>query len=229
MISTVSEILGVLSQLFGPETAASACSSGFCQRRSKLSGQAFVQGLVFGWLNDPQARVCDLAAAVACAGVAISPQALQQRFNARSAALLQTVIASAVKLELMSAGAGSTVSTVSTVDCQKLTLPGRFSRVWVQDSTTISLPGELSAQWPGGSGEAALKVEVRLELQSGVLGAPLLVPGRFHDLKAATGHPDPQPNELQIADLGYFDLKRLLDIDQKGGFFLSRLKVGTLV
>lgn len=209
----------MLSQLFGPQTQAKVCSSQFCRRRSKLSGQAFVQGLVFGWLADSQARVCDLAAAIGCVGVPISPQALQQRFNERSAALLQEVIGAAIRLDLL--GCGSRYGSVP--------LPGGFRRVWVQDSTVVALPGELSAQWPGGSGKAALKIEVRLDLQSGALGVPLLVPGRFHDLKAAQGHSAPQADELHIADLGYFELARFQNIDQSGGFFLSRLKVGTHV
>ena len=217
-MATVSEVLNVLEQLFGSETQAKVCSSQFCRRRSKLCGQSFVQGLVFGWLSNPQARVCDLASAIGCTGVLISPQALQQRFNERSAALLHEVIGAAIRLQLMGRSAGGGVS-----------LPGGFKRVWVQDGTTVALPDELREQWPGGSGQAALKIEVCLDLQSGALSVPLLVPGRAHDLKAAQEQPAPQPDELYIADLGYFCLARFQSIDQAGGFFLSRLKVGTHV
>ncbi|MCE2401221.1 hypothetical protein J4G08_10080 [Candidatus Poribacteria bacterium] len=40
---------------------ASALSCGFVQRIRKLSGSAFVQMLVFGWLETPDASYTDLA------------------------------------------------------------------------------------------------------------------------------------------------------------------------
>src|SRR5687767_10045299 len=102
----VSDVLPLLVQLFGPETESVALSSGFCQRRSKLSAPAFVQGITIGWLNNPDARLCDLTHAVDCSGASITTQALQQRFNARSAALLQSVVARAIQINLTGVGDG---------------------------------------------------------------------------------------------------------------------------
>jgi hypothetical protein len=214
-----------LGHVFGPATEAFVRSSGFCQRRSALSGLAFVQGLVFGWLHDPQARVADLAHAIGCAGCAISPQALQQRFSPQGAALLYDVLTKALPTRV-----GSEWGAVSgSRDASPTVLPGHFARVWLQDSTVIPLPKALSPLWPGGSGASALKVQVRLDLQSGTLAAPLLVPGHVHDLKASRNHEVPQANELHIADLGYFDLQRLRTIQEHQGFFLSRLRATTTV
>src|SRR6266571_3119638 len=52
---------------------AAACNSGFVQRRSKLTGPAFVQTLTFGWLSNPEATLEDLAQTASTVGVSISP------------------------------------------------------------------------------------------------------------------------------------------------------------
>lgn len=75
----------------------------------------------------------------------------------------------------------------------------------------MTLPPELEEVWTRGSGASSVKVQVRWHQ---------------HDARAAQGHEPPQEGELHLADLGYFDLKRLHSIQQDGAFFLSRLKVG---
>lgn len=87
-VSSIQESAQVLQHLLGAVALEQAERSGFCQRRSKLSGSSWVWGLVLGWLSNPQASLCALAQATACAGAVVSPQALEQRFNEAGAALL---------------------------------------------------------------------------------------------------------------------------------------------
>ncbi len=218
----------VLQDVLGEVAQQAARPSGFCVRRSKLRGEAWVQGLVFGWLAQPQATLCQLAQAAACAGAPVSPQAMERRFTAQGAALLEQVLAAAVQrgLATNSRDRSRDRNHDRSRDRSRDPLWG-FERVLIQDSTVVALPAALAEQWPGGSGAAALKVQVRWEFTSGSLQAPLLVPGRWHDMRAAQQHEAPQAGELHVADLGYFALSRLQHIMQEQAFFLSRYKVGT--
>ena len=75
---------------------ASAQKTGFTKRQSKLTGSAFVQTLVLGWLSDPAASLDNLTSLAAQLGVSISAQGLDQRFSAHSAACLHQVLDAAV-------------------------------------------------------------------------------------------------------------------------------------
>src|SRR4051812_6282635 len=75
---------------------ALARTTGFVQRRAKLSGVQFVQTLVFGWLADPDIPLAGLCQVAATLGVRISPQGLAQRFTPQAADLLRRVLAQAL-------------------------------------------------------------------------------------------------------------------------------------
>src|SRR2546430_3844360 len=94
-MTTVPQLAQTLQTLFTTTADAAARATGFVQRRSKLTGAAFVQALVFGWLANPHASVAALAQAAAVAGVAISPQGLDQRCGEAAAAFLAAVLAPA--------------------------------------------------------------------------------------------------------------------------------------
>ncbi len=117
--------------------------TGFQQRQSKLTGSAFVRGLVFGWLSKPQATLEELAQAIAAGGVTISTQGLDQRFTPQAAALLKDVLEAAT---------GAVVATSPGAT----EILDRFTAVYVADSTVIALPNALRAVWPGcgGSGHS---------------------------------------------------------------------------
>jgi len=58
---------------------AAAVTSGFMQRRSKLTGTLFAQTLVFGWLANAHATLEALAQTATTRGLAITLQGLKQR------------------------------------------------------------------------------------------------------------------------------------------------------
>src|ERR671938_599872 len=78
-MTTVPQLAQTLQTVFTTTADVAARTTGFVQRRSKLTGAAFVQALVFGWLANPHASIAALAQAAAVVGVAISPQGLAQR------------------------------------------------------------------------------------------------------------------------------------------------------
>jgi hypothetical protein len=221
-MTTVPQLTQTLQTVFTTAADAAARATGFVQRRSKLSGAAFVQALVFGWLADPHASIAALAQAAAAVGVAISPQGLDQRCTEAAAAFLEEVL-------------GAAVQAVIVADAVAIPLLQRFSAVVLLDCTTIVLPDALGLWWPGCGGssaqhtQAALKVGVRFDLCHGALRGPLLCDGRTHESTTAI-HSAPLPaRALRVADLGFFDLSAFAAADAQDGYWLSRLHFGTAV
>ena len=123
--------------------------TGFVQRPGKLNGASWTQTLVFGWLADPQATLESLAQTAALVGVAVSPQALDERFSPAAAECVRGVLEAGLH-QLLAAQPAA------------LPLLERFSGVYIQDSTQIALPAELAAVWRGNGGKdsgAALKLK----------------------------------------------------------------------
>jgi hypothetical protein len=94
------------------------------------------------------------------------------------------------------------------------------------------LPAALRAVWAGcgGSnsyGQAALKLQVRLDLSTGLLLGPFLDHGRTPDSNSWVQRAPVPPGGLRIADLGYFRLDTFRDLAEQGSYFLSRFKAGT--
>ena len=187
-----------------------AYKTGFTQRRSKLTGSAFVQSLVFGWLSDPDSsleRLCQLCTSL---GVDISAQGLDQRFSPQSAACLYQVLEACV-------------SHLIRGDKTRLPVLRRFRAVYIQDSTTILLPDALHHLFDGGSQAAGVKLQVRIDYLSGLLEGPFIYPAKAHDCSSRVQALPVEKGALRLADLGYFNLSDLRRIDDGGGFYLTRL------
>lgn len=227
---SVNQISHELQELFLIECERLGRPSGFCRRSSPLHATAWVQGLVFGWLNQPQASVAALARAIAVAGSPVSPQAVQQRFGEAGACLLRSA------LERMTQQALHSVSQAQLSSRQKTWLEA-FPAIWIRDSTIIALPDTLHEQWPGSgtSSRAGLKISTQWEWHRGTLAPLHITPARIHDQKAAKeqeqqqieqGYPV-QPGEMHVFDLGYFSLPWMTDLHQQGAYFCCRYKTGT--
>ncbi len=168
-MTTVADLTQALQALFTTTADQVARRTGFVQRTSKLTGAAFVQALVCGWLANPQASVEGLAQAAAAVGVAISAQGLDQRFTEAAATFLEEMLTAAVQ-------------TVIATDPVAIPLLERFTAVVLLDSSTITLPAALALWWPGCStGTAALKLHVRYDLCRGCLSGLVVQEGRISD------------------------------------------------
>jgi hypothetical protein len=193
---------------------------GFVRRVRKLSGSRFIQTLVWGFQATPAASYSDLSQSAATIGVEITPQGLEQRFTRQAACLAQRVLEDAV---------GQVISSRPAA----LALLQRFNGVHLRDSTVISLPGALAGVWPGVGGSqgatAALKLQVDLDFSSGRLQGPVLQSGRSHDTSSPFHGQVLPPGALQVADLGFFDLQALAADQQRGVYWITRLKFGTTV
>ena len=139
------------------------------------------QTLVFGWLALGDATLEELAQTAAVLHVEISPQGLDQRFTHKTADFL---------LDLLKASVNEVVATQPVA----IEILQRFNGVYLIDSSVIHLPDELAEVWSGcgGSSErntaSAVKLQVGLELATGLLIGPELGHGRTQDKGSMLQH-----------------------------------------
>jgi Transposase DDE domain len=219
---TVAHLADTLQTLLTATADHVARQTGFVRRQRQLTGASFTQALVFGWLDNPQATLEDLAQAALTVGTPISPQGLDQRFTPQAADCLRALLQHAL-------------GHVFAGQAQALPLLQRFNGVYLLDGTTLSLPACLAELWPGcgGStpqaGKAALKVQVRWELLRGTLDGLTLHAGRESETHSALAQGPLPQGALRLADLGYFHLETLGRYSDQGVYWLSRLQANTAV
>jgi hypothetical protein len=215
------QVAATMQHVLTTEAEAAARATGCVQRERAFSGATWVQTLVFGCLGTPQPSLEALAQSAAARGVAVTPQALDQRFTPAGAACLERVLAAAVTAPV-------------AADPVAVPLLRRFAGVYVLDTTSIALPAALAPVWPGcGNGAqptaATLKLGVRLELTTGALAGPALAAGRTHDRAIALASAPLPPEALRLADLGFWKLDELRELSAAGSFWLSRLQAQVAV
>lgn len=220
-MASVERLAPTLQQLFSTVAEEAARATGCIQRPTgKFTGASLCQTLVFGVLEQPLPHLRSWCQAAAGLGIAVTPQALDQRLNARTAAMLEAVLAQAITQAVQAQG-----ETVPLLE--------RFCGVYLQDCTQLALPSTLAEQWPGcgnQNGEtASVKLGVRLEVSRGQLQGPVLVPGRVHDRAAVADLPPLPARSLRIADLGFFSLAELAAHAARGAYYLTRIQAGTTV
>jgi DDE family transposase len=217
------KVADALRDVFTIVAEKAADESGFVQRKSKLTGEIFVQTLAFGWLRDPDATLEELAQTAANLGVSISPQGIDQRFSARAADCLLRVLEEAV-------------TRLLTADPVAIPVLQRFpGGVCLLDSTTLTLPDALASRWAGcggttsHDGQAALKLFARWNLLDGTLQGPFLHAGRQADRSCEKALAPLAPGTLRLADLGFFDQNEFHALSARGVYWLSRVQPGTTI
>jgi len=222
--SHVTLLAGLLQSLLTSKAEEVAQATGLVQRQRKLTGALWVQTLVFGWMEQPQASLEDLCQWLADHHqITISPQGLDGWFCPAGAACLQQLAPLAVGALLQSQPAAAP-------------LLERFVGVYVEDGTTIALPASLAATWPGcggndaqGRDQAALKAFVRLELRYGQVSDLAFAPGRLPDVCLGQQAAALPAGALRLKDLGFFDTALLARDTQAGVHWISRLPCHSVV
>lgn len=218
---TVTELNETAQRVLIHAAEAVARTTRFTKRASKLTGPAFAQTLVFGWLAHPEATLEELAQTACELGVEISPQGLDERFTRDAATFLQAVLRRA---------------TLEKVEAEPVALEllSRFAGVYLLDATQVTLPSALAEVWRGNSRkgperrtegtEAAVKLSVGFDLCRGRLLGPDLTDGREHDRNADLVARVLPAGALRVTDLGYFKAGELARLDRTGVFWLSRFQ-----
>ncbi|WP_142328954.1 IS4 family transposase, partial [Bacillus cereus] len=183
-----------------------AIEAGGMKRKRKCHGHHFLSLCV--WLNQ---QVATTSLTQLCSqletstGVLLSPEGLNRRFNSASVAFFRTVFTT-----LLQAKIGG-VSKISH------SLSSYFERIRILDSTTFQVPDRFASTYPGAGG-CSHKAGVKIE------------PGKRSDQAYGATRTDMiQKNELYIRDLGYFRLQDFKSIQDKQGYYLSRLKLPTKI
>ena len=198
-----------------------AQQTGCVKRKRKLTGSAFAQTLVFGWLEHPEASYQQLTETAATLGIQVRRQALAQRLTPETAEMLKLTLEAAIT-EMLEVGSQP----------QVLPLLEQFTGIYVQDSTWISLPNELHETWKGHPKKnhphkAALKLHLCFDVLTGRFQHFKLTDGLTADSSAAKAA-DPLPQgSLRLADLAYFSLDELEKLTQDGIYWISRLKANS--
>lgn len=199
-----------------------ARQAGFCRRRAKkLSPLLFLQASVL-LLSQGAVSLRRWAILVGLLGeLTLSKQALWERLTVRAAAFLQAVLAACI----------GRVAQPPDRPLPAVLRP--FGRVLLQDSTTLKLSARLAAFFPGsanqrGTKNGQLKIQSIYDLVSQRFVAFGLSGFRRNDQAAAGDVLNVlRPGDLVLRDLGYFVVRSLEQIQQAGGFFLSRLRLDT--
>ena len=98
-MTTLPQLGSQLQTLLMTTTDTLALEQSYVKRpdRAKFTPSTLVQTLVFGWWADPEATLEHLAQMALRVGVEVSPQAIEQRFTAKTASLLQAVLAASMQ------------------------------------------------------------------------------------------------------------------------------------
>jgi hypothetical protein len=216
----VTQVRELLQGLLSEAMDVLARETGCVKRERKFSGSTLLPTLVLTVLRNPKPKNRDYQTTAAQLGVAVTEDAIAQRFTPDLVKFLAPAL-------------DRVLAHVLSADAPPIELLDRFRHVMIGDSTSISLPDELAEQFPGcggsyGSGKAALKIQVLFDLRHGTLRV-LLEAGRASDAKSPITEIPLPPGSLSILDLGYFSLDRFERVKQAEGYWLSRLQHGTTV
>jgi hypothetical protein len=202
----------------GKDVEAIARETKFVQRKSSLGGQAFLQALTFGCLEENDLSLNDWAQICADIGIDITAQGLDQRITDKAVAFLRRMFSRAINMFK-----------------NQLPLPlpilQQFNGIYLTDSSVIALPDSLAEDYPGCGGngpKASVKIQLVFEFLCGNLIQVALRPGREPDQRHRDYIQAIPEGALSITDLGYFVLDALkIVMYARNAYFLSRFRTQT--
>ncbi|MEB4824733.1 IS4-like element IS231B family transposase [Bacillus cereus] len=195
---------------------------GFVKRKRKFSGSELATICI--WISqrtasDSLVRLCSQLHAAT--GTLMSPEGLNKRFDKKAVEFLKYIFSTLWKSKLCKTSAIS--STALT----------HFQRIRILDATIFQIPKHLASIYPGSGGcaqTAGIKIQLEYDLHSGQFLNFQVGPGKNNDKTFGTECLDTlRPGDLCIRDLGYFSLEDLDQMDQRGAYYISRLKLNHTV
>ncbi|MFE6708879.1 IS4-like element IS231Q family transposase [Bacillus thuringiensis] len=194
----------------------------FVKRKRKFSGSDLATICI--WISqrvasDPLVRLCSSLHAVT--GTVLSPEGLNKRFNEKSVLFLKHIFSLLLQQK---------ICEQTHISSQ---LFAHFKRIRIMDATMFQVPHTLEHIYPGSGGcaqTAGIKIQLEYDLHSGQFLNFQVGPGKNNDKTFGTECLDTlRPGDLCIRDLGYFSLEDLDQMDQRGTYYISRLKLNTNV
>ena len=152
--------------------------------------------------------------------VEITREGLHNRFNKESAVFMKSCFEHILKEKVSN----------TAIDTELL---NNFNKVYIIDSSVFNISDGLKGVLPGSGGnkttsKAAIKIQFLYEYKSGEASFFELTEGKKPDSKYTAEVPDLiGMNDLFIPDLGYWKFETFQQIDEKGGYLLSRYHTTT--
>jgi hypothetical protein len=151
-------------------------------------------------------------------GVQLTKQSLDERFNIHGVALMRKCFESVFE------GILSSNTTHKRFTCG-------FKRIILRDATSFQLPADLAIHYQDNAGDttgSVIKLQHDFDLLSGKTLRLDFRNGKEPDSEWLNKKGfEVLTDDLHLMDLGYYKLAHLTTVDQQGGFFISRYKVGT--
>ena len=162
-----------------------------------------------------------LAGMVAAIKANFSREALHERFTPQAVAFMHECLVFALKQK---------INRATPIDAKALR---PFARVAIVDSSGWNVHPRLERVLPGTGGDgsgATCKLQAFYEYKKGDLSFVQMTSGLVPDNRYIDQLPERlNKKDLALFDLGYFKLKALRRIDEKGAFYLCRLLTKTSV
>lgn len=213
----VSRTAARLTELFDSQWLdCQARASRFIERSSsRITGQMFLMLNVLELSASPDDSLQDQCNWLSSHfQVEIKKQSLDERYNTYGVAFLKSCLQ-----QVLSKWMAGHISQ---------SLGGSFKRIVLRDSTSWQLPACLSEFYPSKDSSktgASIKIDYSVDYLTGHVEQIVLASGRQADSGLNTQHElDLAKDDLIIRDLGYWNIRQLIDYDKAGVYFLSRLK-----
>jgi hypothetical protein len=208
-----------VSQFFNEDSAnALARETGFVERESKLTGHLFLSIFTFGMSIYGTPSLTELIGLLnqVAPEIELSRQGLHDRINEEAVAFFEKMLALSVAMELPQ----------RLSEAMRAAVCSHFKSILIFDSTSFQLPKELAAYFRGNGGDgptAAVKIFFGYDFKS-CRFTYRLTDGTVPDQRVPHGLLEEiQAGDLEITDLGFFNIQTFINIDSKGAFYLSRL------
>lgn len=191
-----------------------ARETGFIIRKGKIDATTFLSFNSF--LSDDicEKSLTALSARLSsCYNISLSPQALNERFNDAAVEYMKEVFK---KLMLK--------------QNKVLNNKFHFNRIIISDSTIFSLHESFSSEFKGVGG--SLKSSIKIQLQYDMLSGNFIhcdpMSGSINDASYLDKmYGNIENGDLRLADLGYYKINYLNNIDEKKAFYISKIKSTT--
>lgn len=199
-----------------------ARQTGFVQRKSKLTAQDFVSLCTFLDHDLSTQSLTSLCSQLdAARKVSMSAEGLNQRFHESGVDFLRTLFSILLRKKL--------ASSLSI----PWNLESYFHRIRILDATVFQLPDAYADRYPGSGGSAhtaGMKIQLEYDLKTGEFLHVDVGSGSTSDgLYGAKLAKTVEKKDLCIRDLGYFCLDDFEQIEPRGAYYISRLKINVRV
>jgi hypothetical protein len=151
-------------------------------------------------------------------GIKLTKQSLDERFNTHGVTFMRKCFESVFEKVLSSS------TNQAPLNCG-------FKRIILRDSTSFQLPADLATYYQGNKGDTTGSV-IKLQHDFDLLSGKILKLDFRNGKETDTDFLNQKgievcADDLHLMDLGYYKLTHFAEIAQRGGYFISRYKVGT--